>query len=313
MGWAGFNFVVMKEVRPRLPEYIGKYADQLRQLSEAKIKRILADDRGDFYRLLIFSDVHGVLVDRKAFDCLLAILRDNHFDEVLANGDILDFPYLSNHAKSIRRINDQSDRLRNYSEIQEIEFTKNNILRPIREATKAKIVMRIGNHEERICTPKRYTKDQLERLNEVFICYDSSRLDKILELPQIGIEYDPEPVRSYYDIFDVVHGLSLSKYAPFKNIEEYMRSGSSGHSHRLNSTYYTKRDKYYCWLESGCLRTREQVEYFPTAKIPNWQNGFVTVTFDLREEKTRFHAKTHAILEGRCEFGGVVYSWRDLK
>ena len=304
----------MNEVRPRLPYYFENYTHRLKNLSETDLKRLFGQQEKDFFKILVFSDVHGILVDKKVFHCLLSIIKRNYFDEIVDNGDTIDLPYISRHTRQIRRFNDKSDLLRNYSEINEIEFTKRNILRPLREAAddSIKIIKRDGNHDERITKPGSFNKDQLERLAELYQAYETTRLDEILSLKEIGIEYDPTPERNYFNAFSVVHGLSLSKNAPIKNIGEYLCSGTSGHTHRLNSTYSTRRGRYLTWLESGCIRLKDEVEYIPTAKIPDWQNGFITATFDLREERPIIYAETHAIDKGECYFNGNIYSWKDV-
>jgi len=303
----------MSEVRPRLPLHFEHYIKQLKTLSETDLKRLFGQHESDFFKVLVFSDVHGVFVDKKVFHCLLSIVKRNYFDEIVDNGDTIDLPYISRHTRQIRRFNDKSDILRNYTEIGEIEFTKNNILKPLREAAdnSVKIIKRDGNHDERITKPGSFTKDQLERLAELYLAYDSTNLGKILDLETIGIEYDPSTERRYFNMFSVVHGLSLSKNAPIKNMAEYLSSGTSGHTHRLNSNYSTRRGKYLTWLESGCIRLKEEVEYIPTAKTPDWQNGFITATFDLRHEEPIIYAETHVINEGECYFNGNLYSWKD--
>jgi hypothetical protein len=253
--------------------------------------------------VIFASDFHGLLVDHKALSCLISVLKNNKIDELVLNGDVLDLPYLSRHDKRLY----ERGLFKGYSEIKEIEFVKESILKPLRKATKADIIYRLGNHDERITNPLRLTKEQLERLAIVHDEYGTTKLDKMLDLKSIGIEYDPKEVRNYYRIFDCVHGLSLSKNAPLKNIYEYMGSGTSGHSHRLNSNYINNKHNAYCWLESGCFRTTENVEYLPTGKIADWVNGFVGVTFDLSGRSPLFFAKTHSIIEGTVEFNGKIY------
>lgn len=305
----------MSRLRRDIKPFQDKYFDIFKKLSKNQLRSMFKEPQKDIFKLLVVSDVHGSLMDKKAVDCVLAVIKDNSFNEIVDNGDTVDLPYLSGHIASIRRLNDDSDLLRNYSEIQEIEYTKNNYLKPLKEvAGEAKVIKRDGNHDERITKPKKYSKLQLERLTELTYTYQTTQLENMLDLKQIGIKYDPSPVRTYYDMFQVTHGLSLSKNAPLKNIEEYLSSGTTGHTHRLNSSYLSKRGKHLVWFESGCLRHIEQVEYFPTAKTPNWQQGFVTVTFDLSNpNKPTFYGQTHAIINGQCLFNGRLYSWRDLK
>jgi len=270
----------------------------LQQKVNSNIK-IVNKDKG-LYKLLIISDIHGVFVDHKAWQIVLEVIKNNNFDEIVLNGDILDFPFISKHDKKLFLI----PVLQNYSEVLEIEFTKKVILKPLREAApNTKIVFRLGNHEERL-TEGKYTV-AAERLAKLFKHYNSSELDQMLELDSLDIEYDPSECRNYFDKFDVVHGLSLAKTAPRNNINMYMGSGTSGHSHRLNSTYVRNKKHPYIWVESGCLRTVDNVEYLNTAMVADWMQGFVTVVFD--SETEYFYTKTHPIVNGSCEFNGIVY------
>lgn len=278
----------VKEVVVDLQAEVTKKAEKVKIINK----------QGGLYKLLVLSDLHGVFLDNKAWNIVLEIIRNNTFDEIVLNGDILDFPFISKHDRKLFEV----PVLQNYSEVLEIEFTKKAILEPLREAApNAKIVFRLGNHEERL-TQGKYTV-AAERLAKLFKHYNSAELDEMLDLKSFGIEYDPSEVRDYFGLFEVVHGLSLAKTAPRNNINMYMGSGTSGHSHRLNSTYIRNKKSPYVWVESGCLRTIENVEYLNTAMVADWMQGFVTVTFD----NELFFTKTHPIVNGSCEFNGVVY------
>lgn len=271
---------------------------ELNVKTNSKIK--IKNKQTGLFKLLVLSDLHGVFLDDKAWKIVLEVVKNNQFDEIVLNGDILDFPLISKHDKKLFDI----PAMQNYSEVLEIEYTKEAILKPLREAAKdSHIIFRLGNHEERL-TQGKYTV-AAERLAKLFKYYNSSELDEMLDLKSMNIEYDPTEVRSYFDKFDVVHGLSLAKTAPRNNINMYMGSGTSGHSHRLNSTYVRNKKSPYMWIESGCLRTIDNVEYLNTAMIADWMQGFVTVTFDT--DSDNFFAKTHPIVNGSCEFNGIIY------
>lgn len=278
------------------------------RMSEREVSRhnMYKDQKKSVYKVCIASDFHGFLVDEASLNAFIQMISHNDFDEIVLNGDIIDFPYLSSH---VRKLYEGSDAMKGYSEVGEIEFVKKNIIIPIVNSSNgAKVVYRIGNHEERVTSPKRYGKEQSERLNELYQHYNTTKLDEMLCLEELGVEYDPTPIRNYGDIFEVVHGLSLSKNAPEKNIYQYMGSGCSGHSHRLNQRYITNRNSSYVWLESGCMRVIDNVEYLPTATIPDWTNGFVTVYFDCNEDGVdSFFAETHPIINGKCRVNGVIY------
>ena len=252
------------------------------------------------YKVLIFSDCHGWLADLSALRCINKVLQHNKFDEVIINGDVTDMPYISKHSQKLY----QEGILKGYTEVAEIEYTKEQILKPLRLSTEAKIRVRLGNHDERITNPYNLGDKQLARLAVLYKNYNSTKYNEMLSLNESdGFIYDESDVYNLFNIFDVTHGLSLNKSAAEKNIFEYMGSGSTGHTHRLNSKYLTNRKNPYVWLESGCTRLTKEVEFFPTGKTADWQQGFIEVVFT----KDSFFAQPTLILNGECYYNGIIY------
>lgn len=252
------------------------------------------------YKVLIFSDCHGWLADLSALRCINKVLQHNKFDEVIINGDVTDMPYISKHNQKLY----QEGILKGYTEVGEIEYTKEQILKPLRLSTDAKIRVRLGNHDERITNPYNLGDKQLARLAILYKNYNSTKYNEMLSLKESdGYIYDESDVYNLFNIFDVTHGLSLNKSAAEKNIFEYMGSGSTGHTHRLNSKYLTNRKNPYVWLESGCTRLTKEVEFFPTGKTADWQQGFIEVVFT----KDSFFAQPTLILNGECYYNGIIY------
>lgn len=279
-------------IRPRMTETEYNWW-QLKQLYDKKL-----------YKVLFFSDPHGWLADLTALRCINKVLQHNHMDEVCINGDINDFPYISRHTRKLY----EDGILAGYSEVKEIEYCNEQILKPLRLSTEAKIRIRLGNHDERVTKPNLLGDSQLARLAILYKHFQTTQYREMLYCKESdGFIYDPEDVYTYFDKFDVVHGLSLSKNAPEKNVQEYMSSGCSGHTHRLHPYYKTNRKAPYVWFELGHTRIGEQVEYFPTGKIPDWQQGFVNVNFYVDGDKVRFYAQPVNIIEGKCMFNGVIY------
>ncbi len=255
-------------------------------------------------RLAICSDLHGVFLDQKTFNCFIEVLKNNPFDEVVLNGDIFDFPLLSRHTSKLLN----NGPMTGYSEVKEIEFGIENILKPLRNATNANIVFRQGNHTERVTSPFNISQSQLARLAILYHHYGTVKIDEMMDLRGLGIEYDPTPVRSYYDIFDILHGLSLAKNAQEQNIMARMNSGASSHTHRLGAKYITKADKEYVWIETGCMRLKKGVEYMPTGVTVDWASGFSTVRFDHNNQnKVKFFASCHPIIDGVTSFNDKIY------
>jgi hypothetical protein len=288
-----------KSIRPRLTENEFNYW-QLKKLWDKKL-----------YKVLFLSDPHGWLADLTALRCINLVLQNDRFDEVVINGDIVDMPYISRHAK---RLNENGI-LSGYSEVGEIEYTKEQILNPLRLSTKAKIRVRIGNHDERITNPLSISESQKDRLLVLSKHYNTSphNLAAMLSIQKDGKDiddyiYDPAPVTSWFDKFDATHGLSLAKNAAEKNIYEYMGSGTSGHTHRLNSKFLTNRKAPYVWFESGCTRLIKEVEYMPTGKVADHQHGFVPVSFVKEQDDTFFFGEPHVIIDGMCKYNGIIYN-----
>jgi hypothetical protein len=255
------------------------------------------------YKVLIFSDVHGWLADLKALRAINQVLQNNDFDEVCINGDLVDMPYLSKHTQKLY----PDGILNGYTEIEEINYTYEQILKPLRLSTNANIRVRIGNHDERITKPNLLGDKQLKNLAILYKNFETTKFEEMLKLKDLGMIYDASDVFTYFDKFDVVHGLKLAKNAAEQNIKDYMSSGSSGHTHRLNSKFLTNRKAPYVWFESGCTRIKEQVEYLPTGVVADWQQGFVTVHFMVDGDNVRFYGQPTIILDGKCYYNGVIY------
>lgn len=256
------------------------------------------------YKVLIISDCHGWLADLTALRCINKVLQKNKFDEVIINGDLVDLPYISKHTGRLF----EDGVLSGYSEVEEIRYTREQILAPMRLSTDAVIRVRLGNHDERITKPFNYNQSQLARLAVLYKHYQTTEFNKMLGIfSGDGWIYDTEDVHTIHDMFDIVHGLSLTKNASEKNIQEYMSSGTSGHSHRLNCKYLTNRKNPYVWFESGCTRVLKQVEYFPTGRVADWQQGFVEVNFYKQGNDVRFFANSYLILDGRTYYQGNLY------
>jgi len=257
------------------------------------------------FKVLIFSDPHGWLADLKALRCINKVLQKNRFDEVVINGDLVDLPYISRHTQKLF----QEGILNGYTEVGEMEYTRDQILKPLRLSTDAKIRIRLGNHDERITKPNMLSDKQLQKLAILYKHYQTTKFEEMLGVDSgQGYIYDPADVHTYYDKFHLVHGLSLSQNASEKNIQEYMGSGSSGHTHRLGVYVKTNKKAPYVWLQSGHTRIGEEVEYFPTGKIPNWQQGFNVVTFYRIDGEMFFHWECTQIISGRCMYNGELFA-----
>jgi predicted phosphodiesterase len=259
------------------------------------------------YRIMLKSDEHGWLTDQTVQRCINKVMQQNKFDEIALLGDLGDWPYVSRHEKKLY----DDGILAGYSEIGESEYIREQILKPMRASTDARIRFIPGNHDERLTKPHLNSKGQLARLAVLHKHYKSTEIQKILGFDEHCIEWDGKDFINWFDLFTGVHGLSLAKNAPEKNIYEYMTSGASGHTHRLQYKPITNRDSCYVWIECGCGRVKTEVEYFPTGRIPDWQHGFVVVNFYTVNDKAMFYAQPVQIINGTCMYNGIIYNGND--
>lgn len=301
----------MRNRRLALPEPLCNVIEDIRALSAEEIRQMKEAKARRAYRIIIVSDMHGVLLDRTAFSTFLSVLRNGpSFQELILNGDILDLPRLSRH---ISKYHWEHPMLESYTESNEIQFTRKHILAPIVEAVMGrgepvKIIFRNGNHEERITNPIR-SEAVAMKLVDLNREYGTMRLNELLELHKLGIEYDPTPRRSYLsNRFNIVHGVSVAQNAPRSNMLSMMESGASGHTHRLNiTTRNTLRGPIF-WIENGCLRTMDDVEYLPTAAKTDWNSGFSTIDIYKTADEPHISPNIHLISNGVCVFDGQVFT-----
>ena len=89
--------------------------------------------------------------------------------------------------------------------------------------------------------------------------------------------------------FIFTHGLkarSASGYTANAMVSCFGRSGMSGHTHRLGSSYRTFYDSTHGWWENGCLCDFALSEEWFHEPNPNWQHGFSIIKFF---DKYKFH------------------------
>jgi hypothetical protein len=265
----------------------------------------LATSRSDQWeRIAIASDLHPFFLCKPSWKLFLGICTENKFDRVILNGDFLDCTSISSHASKINLFN--SEVLQDYSFDDELSLTMNEVLRPLRKAIeKAKLDLRLGNHEMRFLRPDRANPKALAEILETCVKRRATRLEDLLQLDKFQARLSYNAVDVLYKTFTLSHGVKTSAGAAKANLSKY-GSGSSGHSHRINSHRQLMHGTVEGWWESGCMRTfKKGVEYLPHGDIPDWANGFLSLTINKNTRK--FFCKSHDIIGGEAEFNGVIY------
>lgn len=259
-------------------------------------------DGNTFQRYAIISDTHSIFLDEKAFDIFLSIYKENDFTHLIINGDLLDFPTLSEHKQKIARL--RPEVLDTYCLEDEIDYVKEVILDPLhRLKPSVKIMVRLGNHEERFINP---TKDNARALSEILAVSrwsKSTQLEDILELKKFNAFLSYNGIDRIHNTFSLIHGVKTSEGTARANLKKY-GCGTSGHSHRANSYLESHLEGVRGWWESGCLRTLRDIEYLPRGEIPNWQQAFLTLAI---RPSGWFSCQTHLIVDHKCLFSGVLY------
>jgi len=217
----------------------------------------------DAKRVGIISDVHIPYHDETAFSAAVKELKKQSPDCVLINGDFADFYQVSRHQRDPHH--------RRFSEELKLVISGLEWLR--HEFPKARIVYKLGNHEER------WDHFVWNRSPEI---YDLAnvRIDELVKAKQFGIEVigDQRPIM--LGELPVLHGHELGKsiFSPVNPARgAFLRTHHTvlvGHSHQTSSHADTDmwHSEKFVW-STGCLCDLVP-EY---AKINRWNHGFAWV------------------------------------
>jgi hypothetical protein len=261
--------------------------------------------QSEWERLLIFSDAHSVFLDRKAWSVFLQACEIFRPDRVISNGDILDCVGISDHASKIALF--QPEFINDYPFEYELDFTIEEILKPLRKAIgqDAKILLRLGNHEQRFMRPSRMNAKAMADILETITKRGCHKLEDLLKLssPSINATLSYNGVDVLYKTFTLVHGVKTGQGAAKANLLRY-GSGTSGHSHRVNSYTQVMQGTLQGWWESACMRTTSKIEYLPHGDSPDWANGFLSLV--INKNTGKFFCTPHLIIKGQCDFMGQI-------
>jgi metallophosphoesterase superfamily enzyme len=235
----------------------------------------------------VLSDIHIPYQDQRALSVCLEYLRDLRPDQIILNGDIVDFYTVSKFQKDAMRI----DTLQ--SEIDEARALL-NLLR--KDHPQAEIVYLRGNHEERL---EKFLIDRASALTSLR-CLS---LDDLLGLSDNNVRF----VDTMYSIgkLDITHGevaRTLPGSSSRAHFDRTHRSTIIGHVHRLNEVRIRDAHGVHILLENGCL-CGLQPEY--ARMMTNWQQGFTVIEYSTRTGD--FLAKQHGIVDGELVVGDKVY------
>lgn len=213
-------------------------------------------------KVLLISDIHIPYHDVEAIKSTLQFAKHETVDCIYINGDLLDFYQLSFHEKDRRKRPSMSD---------ELEMCR-TFLKGLRAAfPKAIIYFKPANHEHRL---ERYL---VVKAPELLDC-DEFRLEQLLRLREMKIEYIDRRTKTYFGHLLVEHGDRMKGSGgvnPARSLfGKYKRHVICGHFHRKSEHAEKIYDgKLISTFSVGALCELEP-EYF---EVNNHVNGFAIV------------------------------------
>ena len=262
--------------------------------------------RGGAKHLVVGSDFHSQECDPFALEVFLDVIRRTQPEYIALNGDVVDFPAVSKWAKPPNRLLNLQD---------EIDWTRKNILLPVREAAPdADISFVIGNHEYRLvrfladaapglASLRSLSFGELFGLNdlEISLVHNNALLAPTEADRRRAYK---ENYRVYEDFYVVTHGTAAGKAAAFRELERWQMPGTSGHVHRPQFVSApTLQCPNACWMITGMMAKAPDHGRDFIQGFNNWTTGFGFITLDAGVALQQ----NVLIRGGMCEFGGTIY------
>lgn len=234
------------------------------------------------YKVLILADIHIPYYNATALRVAVAHGVEYDVNFILLNGDIFDFFSISRWEKDPRK--------RDFPE--ELNACKQFLMWLREQFPKARIIFKIGNHEER------YERYLIQKAPEL-LGVPSFELSSMMEFDNLGIELVKDMIPIRLNSLYVIHGheykSSISNPVnPARGL--FLRAKTSTLcSHFHQSSSQTEKDigdkVVSCW-STGCL-SELHPEYMPLNK---WNYGFATIeTYGDKD----FEVQNYKIIEER--------------
>lgn len=211
----------------------------------------------------ILSDIHFPYYDKGGLNAAVKFLIKFEPDCILLNGDIIDCYQLSSFEKNPK------ERSFKY----ELDMLRQFIIQLREQFPKARIIYKLGNHEER------YEKKILSRVPE-FVDLDLFKFEYVISARELGVEVvsNKRLIRSGH--LNIAHGHEFKSgfVAPVNPARGYYLKAKAnviaGHNHRTSE--HTEQDingKIIGAWSTGCL-CELTPSYMP---INSWNTGFAVV------------------------------------
>ena len=229
----------------------------------------------------VINDIHIPYHCLEALTATLLYLKQEDIDCLLINGDLVDFYQMSRFLKDPRARNTAG----------ELEDTKQFFGSVRKLFPKARIVFKLGNHDERF---EHYLLHKAPELLDI----EALSLESLLECEKYGVEVVGSKRPIYLGGLTVLHGHEYQSgmIAPV-NVARglFLRAKAcalQGHSHQTSEHSETDvRQKLITTWSTGCL-CQLHPEY---ARFNKWNQGFAIVDLEGKD----FEVSNKRILNGR--------------
>jgi predicted phosphodiesterase len=233
-------------------------------------------------RIAILSDIHFPYYEKDALNAALRYIKKWKPECILLNGDIIDMYQLSSFERDPRQ--------RGFK--YELDMLRNFIIQLKDLFPKAKLVYRLGNHEDR------YQHKILQRLPEL-VDLELFNFESVISANQLGVKVIGNKRIIMAGKLNIVHGHEFARgfAAPVNPARGFFLKAKSnvigGHHHQISS--HQEQDlngnKVGAW-STGCL-CELHPKYMP---INNWSHGFATVEVS---NTGSFHVNNITVIDGK--------------
>lgn len=235
----------------------------------------------------------------RAIEAVLKFIADYKPDIIHLLGDIVSFDGVSGYMHDARHHASLE------SEIAMVKKFLDRLSYHVKKANKnAQIIFHSGNHEERLI---KYLYRNASSLANII---DEEDNDYIISIPHIfelkkrGIKHIDYSDEYVYKGLCIEHGdmaRQKSGFTAHGMLTKRMRSGISGHTHRLAHIMQTHSNKEYFWIENGCLCNLRF--HSPYSRYNDWQQGFSIASY----EKGKWYPQIVPIIDNEFYVNGKLY------
>lgn len=260
--------------QPILPSTFKGILSEPKKLNVTMPPRAEIDPNAKTITAVLYGDTHHPYQDDDVLSVVAQVIGMAKPDLIADMGDGLDAYPLSKFDKNPDHLESLQDEIDAYR----LHLASFRLLAP-----KAKYVVLEGNHPDRLRRMLWNLPSEAAAILSLTKVRNAAAWPELLGAEELGITWVPYGQESNYSFlpkFLLKHGnrvRGFSAYTARAEMEQYNRSGASGHTHRLGAYYRRDHNGSHLWLETGCC-CRLNPEYMPD---PNWNQGCIVLTFDI--------------------------------